>query len=149
ENKDTEKGLARVKVSLKWLDNGAQDQAHWAALSTPMAGDKCGFYTIPDVGDTVAVMFIAGDINYPVVLGGVWNKTDKSPEENGNGKNDFRGYRSRAGSRVILDDSSNSKVMLADKTNKNVVAVGSFSKGGDGPNAAEAHKPGRAGSGGV
>src|SRR5262249_4880739 len=86
QNKDTDQGLARIKVKLPWLDNSDSDQAYWAQLSTPMAGDKFGFYTLPDVGDTVALMFIAGDINFPVVLGGVWNKTDKTPEENGNGK---------------------------------------------------------------
>ena len=149
QNKDTDKSLARVKVKLPWLDNSDQDQAFWAQLSTPMAGDQFGFYCLPDVGDVVAVMFIAGDINHPVVLGGVWSKTDKTPEDNGNGKNDFRGYRSRAGSRVVLDDSSNGKVILTDKTDKNVVAVGSFSKGGDGANASEPPKPGGAGSSGV
>jgi uncharacterized protein involved in type VI secretion and phage assembly len=149
QNKDTDKGLARVKVKLPWLDNSDSDQAYWAQLSTPMAGDKFGFYTLPDVGDTVAVMFIAGDINYPVVLGGVWSKTDKTPEDGGGGKNDFRGYRSRAGSRIIMDDSSNSKVVMADKTNKNVVAVGAFAKSGDGPNASDVPRPGDAGSGGV
>ncbi len=149
QNKDEEKGIARIKIKLPWLDNGDQDQTQWAILSTPMAGDKFGFYYLPDVGDMVAVMFIAGDINYPVILGGVWNKPDKTPEENGNGKNDFRGYRSRAGSRVILDDSSNGKVLIVDKTNKNVVAVGSFSKGGDGANAQAVPAPGGAGSSGV
>jgi hypothetical protein len=83
------------------------------------------------------------------VLGGVWNKTDTPPEDNANGKNDFRGYRSRSGHRLLLDDSSNAKVVLADKTNKNMVAVGPFAKGGDGPNASEPPKPGGAGSGGV
>jgi uncharacterized protein involved in type VI secretion and phage assembly len=149
QNKDADKGLARVKVKLPWLDNGDQDQAQWAQLSTPMAGDKFGFYCLPDVGDVVAVMFIAGDINHPVVLGGIWSKVDKAPEENGSGKNDFRGYRSRAGSRIVLDDSSNGKVMFADKTNKNVVCVGSFSKGGDGDNASAPPKPAGGGSSGV
>jgi phage baseplate assembly protein gpV len=114
-----------------------------------MAGKEFGWYTLPDVGDVVAVMFLSGNIQHPVVLGGVWSKTDLPPEDNANGKDDFRGYRSRQGNRVILDDSSNSKVVLVDKTNKNVVAVGSFSKGGDGPNASEPPKPGGAGSGGV
>ena len=149
QNKDDDKGLARVKVKLPWLDNGDQDQAFWAQLSTPMAGDKMGFYTLPDVDDVVAVMFIAGDINHPVVLGGIWSKTDATPENNSGGKNDFRGYRSRTGSRVIMNDSSQSAVVLADKTNKNVVAVGSFSPGGSGDNSTQLPKPSDAGSGGV
>ncbi len=149
QNKDEEKGLARVKVKLPWLDNGDTDQTQWAQLATPMAGKEFGWYTLPDIGDVVAVMFLSGNIQHPVVLGGVWSKTDLPPEDNANGKVDFRGYRSRQGNRVILDDSSNSKVVLVDKTNKNVVAVGSFSKGGDGPNASEPPKPGGAGAGGV
>ena len=149
QNKDTEKGLARVRVKLPWLDNSDQDQTYWAQLSTPMAGNNYGFYTAPDVGDTVAVMFIAGDINYPVVLGGVWSKTDKTPEDGGGGKNDFRGFKSRAGSRLIMDDSSDGKVVLSDKTNQNVVAVGKFSKGGDGPNASNIPKPSDAAGSGI
>jgi hypothetical protein len=149
QNKDEEKGIARIKVRLPWLDNGDKDQTFWAQLATPMSGDKFGWYTLPDVGDVVAVMFLAGDIRSPIVLGGIWSKTDTPPEDNANGKDDFRGYRSRQGHRVILDDSSNGKVVLVDKTNKNVAAVGAFGKGGDGPNATEPPKPAGAGSAGV
>jgi len=149
QNKDEEKGIARIKVKLPWLDGGDKDQTFWAQLATPMSGDKFGWYTLPDVGDVVAVMFLAGDIRHPIVLGGVWSKKDTTPEDNANGKDDFRGYRSRQGHRVLLDDSSSGKVVLVDKTNKNVAAVGSFGKGGDGPNATEPPKPAGAGSSGV
>jgi len=134
QNKDDE-SKARIKIRLPWLDHGDTDQTHWAVLAAPMSGAKMGWYTLPDVGDVVAVMFINGDVNSPVVLGGVWSKTDKPPEEGGDGKNDFRGYRSRAGARVIMDDSSKGKVYFSDKSDKNVVVVGSFEKGGSGGNA--------------
>ncbi len=137
QNKD-EQGKGRVKVNLPWLDNGTTDQTHWALVSVPMAGDKFGWYTLPDVGDVVAVMFIAGDITQPVVLGGVWSKTDKPPEQGGDGKNDFRGYRSRAGGKMVMDDSSKGKVYLQDKTAQNIIVVGSFEKGGSGDNAVAA-----------
>lgn len=149
QNKDDDKGLGRVKVKLPWLDRSDQDQASWAMVATPMAGDKYGMYFQPDVGDVVIVMFIAGDIGAPVVLGGVWSKTDATPENNSGGKNDFRGYRSRSGSRMILDDSSNGKVVFADKTNKNVLSVGKFASGGSGDNASGPPKPAGAGAGGV
>jgi len=145
QNKDDELNQARIKVRLPWLDKGDTDQTHWAQLATPMAGDKFGWYTLPDVGDVVAVMFLAGDIRHPVVLGGVWSKVDKPVEET----NKFRGYRSRSGHRLIFDESDNVKLVLADKTNKNVVALGSFQKGGDGPNATAPPKPGGAGDSGV
>ena len=94
-------------------------------------------------------MFIAGDIGVLVVLGGVWSKTDATPKNNSDSKNDFRGYRSRSGSRMILDDSSNGKVVFADKTNKNVLSVGKFASGGSGDNASGPPKPAGAGAGGV
>ena len=133
QNQDPDK-KCRVKVRLPWLDQGDTDQTYWALISTPMAGNQFGWYTLPEVGDTVAVMFVAGDVRQPVVLGGVWSKSDAPPETGGDGKNDFRGYRSRAGARLVLDDSSNGKVYMADGSDKNAVTVGSFSAGGDGPN---------------
>ena len=59
QNKDEEKKLGRVKVKLPWLDNGDTDQTQWAQLATPMAGAEFGWYTLPDVGDVVAVVFLA------------------------------------------------------------------------------------------
>jgi uncharacterized protein involved in type VI secretion and phage assembly len=136
QNQDEDK-LARVKVRLPWLDKGDTDQTHWALLSMPMVGDKYGFYTIPDVNDVVAVMFIAGDISRPVVLGGIWSKTDTPPEQT----SDFRGYRSRSGCRVVMDDTSNGKVYFNEKGNKLGVVVGAFGKGGSGGQAQQAPKP--------
>jgi uncharacterized protein involved in type VI secretion and phage assembly len=140
QNKD-DQNMARCKVRFPWLDQGDTDQSWWALCSTPMAGTEFGWYTLPDVGDVVAVMFIAGDISRPVILGGVWSKTDVPPEKN-EGENEFRGYRSRTGCRFILDDSDQKKIVLADKTDGNAVVVGSFQKGGSGAQA-------RAGEGGT
>lgn len=149
QNQDSEQKLDRIKVRLPWLDNGDVDQTHWAQLLTPMEGNKFGWYTLPDVGDVVVVMFIAGDISQPVIVGGVWSKPDFSPEPNEDGKNNFRGYRSRSGSRLILDDTSNVKVVFADKSGKNMVGVGKFAEDGAGPNVCAVYKPGMAGDQGV
>ncbi len=148
QNNDPEK-LGRVKVRLPWLDKGDVDQTHWAQLVTPMEGNKFGWYTLPDIDDVVVVMFIAGDTTQPVVLGGVWSTKDNSPEPNEDGKNNFRGYRSRSGHRLLLDDSANTKVVLADKTAKNVIGLGKFAKEGAGPNVCAVFKPPMAGDGGV
>jgi phage baseplate assembly protein gpV len=137
QNKDEELSLARVKVRFPWMDGGDQDQTHWARVSAPMIGAEFGAYTLPEVNDTVLVMFIAGDIRWPVVIGGVWNKTDTPPELNEDGKNDFRFIKSRAGSRMLLDDSSNSKVVLADVKSTNSLGIGDFAEGGSGNSAFE------------
>ena len=114
-----------------------------------MAGDQFGFYCLPDVGDVVAVMFIAGDINHPVVLGGIWSKADSSPEPNEDGKNNFRGYRSRSGHRLMFDDSGKCKVAIADKTGKNMLGIGNFAKDGAGPNVCAVYKPPMSGDTGI
>lgn len=148
QNKDPDK-LGRIKVRLPWLDGGDTDQTHWAQLVTPMEGNKFGWYTLPDIDDVVVVMFIGGDISQPVILGGVWSTPDNSPEPNEDGKNNFRGFRSRSGHRLILDDSQKVKVVVADKTGKNMFGVGQFAKDGAGPNICAVYKPPMSGDTGV
>jgi uncharacterized protein involved in type VI secretion and phage assembly len=148
QNKDPD-NLDRIKVRLPWLDGGDTDQTHWAQLMTPMEGNKFGWYTLPDIDDVVAIMFIGGDVSQPVIIGGVWSKTDSSPEPNEDGANNFRGYRSRTGHRLILDDSKKTKVVIADKTCKNVIGVGEFDTDGAGPNKCAVFKPPMSGSSGV
>ena len=148
QNKDPDK-LERVKVRLPWLDGGDADQTFWAQLLTPMEGKKFGWYTLPDIDDVVVVMFIAGDISQPVIVGGVWSKPDFAPEPNEDGKNNFRGYRSRSGHRLILDDSTKVKVVIADKTTKNMFGIGEFAKDGAGPNVCAIYKPPMSGDTGI
>lgn len=117
----------RVKVRFPWLPGGDHDQSHWALIAAPMAGDKFGTYVLPEVDDTVVVAFVSGDIRFPVILGGVWNETDKPPEDNGDGKNEFRLIKSRSGHRLLFDDSDEVQVAFADKTNANQAGCGKFS----------------------
>lgn len=134
QNKDDEKKLGRIKVRFPWLDQGDVDQAHWAQVATPMSGNKFGWYHLPEINDMVAVVFVSGDIRQPIVLGGVWNKTDAPPEPLEGGKNEFRGLKSRAGHRFMLDDSPKAKVTLRDKSDALQLTIGEFTSGGGGPN---------------
>ncbi|MBL0219034.1 MAG: hypothetical protein IPQ07_34845 [Myxococcales bacterium] len=148
QNQDPD-NMNRIKIRLPWLDGGDLDQTHWAQLVTPMEGKEFGWYTLPDVDDVVVVMFLAGDTSQPVIIGGVWSKPDFSPEPNEDGKNNFRGYRSRAGARLIFDDSSKVKITFSDKTAKNMVGVGNFGKDGAGPNVCAIYKPPMSGETGI
>ncbi len=145
QNKDEDAKVARIKVRFPWMPGGDKDQSHWAAIATPMTGDKFGTYTVPEVEDTVYVVFLGGDINHPVVIGGGWNKVDTIPEENENGKNDFRFIKSRSGHRLLFDDSAKAKVVLTDRTDGNFVGCGEFAEGGDGQNKYELKTPGTKG----
>ena len=64
-------------MKFPWLDD--QVESHWATLAMPGAGPDYGLVWIPQVGDSVIVAFEHGDIQYPVVLGGMWNGKDAAP----------------------------------------------------------------------
>lgn len=110
-NKDPE-SLGRVKIKYPWdLEN---EESYWARISTPMAGNEMGIYFIPEVDDEVLVAFIDGNIEYPIVIGALWNQSDLPPENNSDGKNNIRKIKSRSGHEIILDDNEegNTKVEI-------------------------------------
>jgi len=148
QNKDPDQ-LNRIKVRFPWLDKGDEEQSSWAQLLTPMEGKEFGWYTLPDVDDVVCVVFMHSDMNHPIILGGIWSKEDKPPEPNEDGKNNFRGYRSRSGHRLILDDTKKTKVVFSDMTTDMMVGIGQWDEDGAGPNKCEVLKPKKAGKTGV
>jgi uncharacterized protein involved in type VI secretion and phage assembly len=101
-------GQGRVKVTLPWAaDPDGSSYATWARLSTLMAGAGRGTWFVPETGDEVLLAFEAGDSRRPIVLGALWNGSDKPPESmDGAGHNDVRVIHSRAGHEVRLDDTS-------------------------------------------
>jgi len=137
QNDDPDGPGGRVKVRYPWLPEGDRDQSYWAPICVPMIGAEFGTYTLPDVDDEVVVVFLAGDINTPIVIGGGWSASDPPPENNADGKNDFRLIKSRARHRLIFDDTGNTKVVLTDLDDKHTVDVGTHARQGDTPNALE------------
>lgn len=107
DNNDPQK-LGRVKVKYPSLTD--DHQSDWARVIAPGAGADRGMAFIPEVGDEVLVGFEHGDINYPYVLGGLWNGKDKSPTKAGDlvsgGKVQKRALQSRTGHAIWLDDSN-------------------------------------------
>jgi uncharacterized protein involved in type VI secretion and phage assembly len=118
QNKD-ETGQARVKVRFGWHDQ--PKDSYWARVASPMSGKDRGFYTLPEVGDEVLVAFERGDIRHPFVLGGLWNPKDGAPVKNGDGKNDVRKFRSRAGHELTFDDGTKPQVELRTKGGKKLL----------------------------
>lgn len=135
QNDDPDGPGGRVKVRYPWMPEGDKDQSYWAPICVPMIGPEFGTYTLPDVNDEVLVLFIAGDMHYPVVIGGGWSKVDPPPETNEDGKNDFRLIKSRACHRLIFDDTKNTKIVLTDTGDKHMVDVGAHKKQGSSVNA--------------
>ena len=122
-NQDPE-NLGRVKVKYPWLSESAE--SHWARLLTPMAGKDRGIYFLPEVDDEVLLAFEQGDINFPYILGALWNGQDKPPAKNDDGKNNQRMIKSRSGHQIILDDTAGEEqIIIQDKTAKNKIVIDS------------------------
>ena len=120
-NQDPEK-LGRIKVKFPWLSD--DDESNWARVASPMAGPQRGMYFLPEVEDEVLVMFEYGQMDRPFVIGSLWNKQDKPPTDNEDGKNDKRLIQSRSGHTILFHDKAGEeKIVIADKTGVNTIVI--------------------------
>ncbi len=73
--------LGRIKVRLKWdhRSDTVAGQAVWVRVIQPWAGTAWGYQYLPRVGFEVAVSFMDGDPDRPVVVGGFYNGTNTIP----------------------------------------------------------------------
>jgi uncharacterized protein involved in type VI secretion and phage assembly len=100
-NQDPEK-MGRVKMRFPWLND--TDESNWARVATMMAGQDRGSWFLPEVGDEVLVAFEHGDVQFPYVVGALWNGVDTPPRDNADGKNNERVIKSRSGHELIFGD---------------------------------------------
>jgi uncharacterized protein involved in type VI secretion and phage assembly len=107
DNKDPQK-LGRVKLKFPFLSE--QDSTWWAPVVMLGAGNRRGWFFIPEINDEVLVLFEHGDIGRPVVIGSLWNGRDKPPHGNPGG-NPRRVIKSRQGSRIVFDDESDVMIL--------------------------------------
>ncbi len=102
--------LARVKVRLLGPDPDG-DAELWARVAAPFAGAARGAFFIPDVDDEVLVAFVAGDVRFPVVLGGLWNGGASPPEQLSGANVDRWTITGKAGTRIaIIEENGQSKI---------------------------------------
>ncbi|MGZ6613089.1 MAG: phage baseplate assembly protein V [Solirubrobacteraceae bacterium] len=114
--------LGRVMVKFPWLDDDAVST--WARTITPMAGDTRGFYAIPEVGDEVLVAFEHGRVDFPYVLGSLWNTNQMPPESNASDTNDHRSLTSRSGHVIRLDDTNgDERIEIIDSSTNNSIVI--------------------------
>ena len=108
-NTDDPKACGQVRVKYPWLSE--QVESGWIRVIGAGAGRGCGLFALPAVGDEVLVVFLHGDANFPVVLGGLWNGEDALPEEAAAAqqgrRSAVRTWRSRGGHRITCDDDAN------------------------------------------
>ncbi|MGE5595947.1 MAG: VgrG-related protein [Hyphomicrobiales bacterium] len=120
--------MGRVKVKFPWLDDS--NESNWARIAVPMAGNNRGIEFMPEVNDEVLVAFEHGDVNYPYIVGFLWNGMDNPPipdsEMHTGSKVRMRRIRSAAGHVVtFVEESGKEKIEIIDKTQANKIIIDS------------------------
>lgn len=110
---DDPQKLGRVKVLFPWLSDDYVSS--WARVVVPGGGPGRGLAWLPESGDEVLVAFEHGDIQFPMVLGGLWNGKDAPPAyQPDQGQQSTRTIVSRTGHQLTLTESaSESSIVLA------------------------------------
>ncbi len=74
-------GEGRIKVQFHWDREGARDEhtSCWLRVMQPWAGAGWGSQFIPRVGMEVVVSLSCGDADMPMVLGSVYNGSNRAP----------------------------------------------------------------------
>jgi type VI secretion system secreted protein VgrG len=106
-------GLGRVKVQFHWDRLGKRDEnsSAWIRVMAPGAGGEFGYIRLPRVGEEVVVVYPDGNIDHPLIIGGVYNATHTPPWALP-GQHALSGLRSRelgGGDRsnhLVLDDTA-------------------------------------------
>lgn len=105
DNEDPEHE-GRVRLRIPWLDDATITD--WCRVMQPYAGPNYGSVWIPEKKCEVLVALWHGDMNEPVVLGGVYNGKDKPPVHKKGTTQDVKMLRTKAGHTIRLDDSAQS-----------------------------------------
>lgn len=131
DNKDPENN-GRVKVKYPWLDE--QAVSYWARIARPSAGKDYGFVWIPEVDEEVVVAFEHGDLNFPLVIGSLWNGKDKMPSKLAGGIVDQgkairHAIVSPGGHEIVFyDKDDDAGIQLTTKDKKYRIVLGSSEK---------------------
>jgi type VI secretion system secreted protein VgrG len=73
---DAPDDMGRAKVKFHWEENGV---SRWARVAQVWAYNKMGSQFFPRIGSEVVVEFLNGDPDQPIIVGMVYNGTNKTP----------------------------------------------------------------------
>jgi uncharacterized protein involved in type VI secretion and phage assembly len=105
------KKMGRLRVRFRWQDKQCEQ---WVRVATPHAGNGRGFLMLPEAGDEVLVDFEHGDPERPVVIGALWNGSDRPPlldTESNDGANDWKRLVTRSGNTIQIRDTKDDELI--------------------------------------
>lgn len=109
----------RIKVRLPQI--AASGEGVWARLATMNASKEMGSYFIPSIDDEVIVGCLNNNPDTPIILGSLYSSTKPMPypiEE----QNYIKGFVTKEGTRIIMDDEKKSIEISTQKGNKLLIS---------------------------
>ena len=128
-DREDPEGIGRVRVRIPGL---VEPASNWAfPLGTVGGGsDRRGFYSVPEKGAEVGVLFHQGDVDHPHYLCGHWGKPDGNAEVpepvRDLSKEDAPKVRAFETERFLLvfdDRSGSEKLLLKDKATEDLILI--------------------------
>ncbi len=119
DNNDPEK-LGRIKVKFPWI----QSDTAWVRYLSLHAGNKMGWYCLPEINDIVLIGFEQGNPEMPVALGSLYDK-DNAPDANAvDSKNDIQQLLTKGGNLIQIKNTSGSEeIKISMKDGKNSIVM--------------------------
>lgn len=112
----------QVRVEYELGETGKM-VSNWADVLTPYTASDAGFYFLPEVGNTVAINFINGSPNRPIVIGSLWNTSAVRPADGPQEKNKTKIIRLEGGTGICLSNEENKDHILVTTKNGLTVAL--------------------------
>ena len=97
-------GLNRIKVKFFWQQDS--QSTPWIPVMQGHSGGGQGAHVIPELGHTVLIGFLADNAEAPIVLGSMYNGSQRSGYHTPD--NDIKAFHTRSGTKRVADDSEGS-----------------------------------------
>lgn len=107
--------LGRVRVQFHW-PNQMQGKSSWIRVTYPYTGSSRGMLFIPEPGDQVLISYEANHVDFPVVVGSIYHKSDDNDYwfEDNNQKI----IRTRGGNKIVFKDKKDEQELFITNANK-------------------------------
>ncbi len=118
---DDPQGMSRIKVQYEW-QKARGGNTPWIRVATPYAGGERGFHFIPEPGDSVLISHEQNNILKPYMQAALYTGVNKhSGWQSQN--NDYKGFTTKAGHIVELNDTKGSEMITITDKNSNVIRI--------------------------
>jgi type VI secretion system secreted protein VgrG len=119
DNADPEK-MGRIKVKFPWV----QGETFWTRYLTAHAGEKHGWYSIPEIDDEVLCAFEMGDPDRPIVLGSMYNSKATPPDDSQVAENNVKMFLTKGGNKILIrDEGGKEAIEIVNNEGKNTIVL--------------------------